>query len=154
MEADPIGLEGGINRWGYVGGGPVSEDDAMGLKSSLSTCAANCALNQLGIGSILSAAGIGVTAPVPKKWVSPGASGVTSPWSQAFGDKGRMPINPFTGNRQWPAPTLNNVLSKTAKVGRFVGRWIPIVGTVFLAYDFAEILICTEKCQRETCGQK
>ncbi|MPT51113.1 RHS repeat-associated core domain-containing protein, partial [Delftia sp.] len=42
MQADPIGLEGGWNRFGYVGGDPLSFADPMGLthKANSAHCSA------------------------------------------------------------------------------------------------------------------
>lgn len=54
------------------------------------------------------------------------------------------------GRRIW-TPTRNNIFARTAKFGRLVGRWIPIPGTVILAYDAIQVAICTKKCTDETC---
>ena len=38
VESDPIGLDGGISTFGYVGGRPISDIDFYGLSSSASCC--------------------------------------------------------------------------------------------------------------------
>ena len=58
ISEDPIGLEGGLNLYGYVGSNPVNAEDPLGLSPSFGECLAECAADQFGITTILGATGV------------------------------------------------------------------------------------------------
>jgi RHS repeat-associated protein len=50
MQADPIGLEGGWNRFRYVGGNPLSYSDSLGLDADVTVYFYPGGLGHIGIG--------------------------------------------------------------------------------------------------------
>jgi hypothetical protein len=59
------------------------------------------------------------------------------------------------GNRRLPgrlwAPTFMNPGARTISAARFVGRWVPGVGWVFLGVDGYQVYQCKAKCEDEQC---
>lgn len=170
ISEDPIGFAGGdVNLYGYVGNNPVSKIDSSGLSeetkiwrlqhykdpatrpyvTNYNSCFSQC-LVMYGAAQIpATGAVLSGLDTIPKRWASPGAAPSTSPISSYLS---RM--FPHRLPRAYWAPTLQNPLSTTSKVGRLAGRWIPIVGAGVMVADFGAILHCTNLCYGEACESK
>ena len=113
--------------------------------NKLTDCLAKCAADQLGITTILGAAGVVSGLPlVPKPFVTPGSSPATSIASSTLSKAlpQKLPV------RVW-APTLANPGAMTKVLGRALGRWVPVLGWGLLAYDAIKIADCTSKCMEQ-----
>ncbi len=93
---------------------------------------------QLGIKDAAAVLMIVAGLPLKKKrFVTPGTSKGTSILSESLGDK--------LGTSSSRLPTLTTKgLKYTTKIGRFVARWVPIIGWGILAYDVGSILYNTQ----------
>lgn len=52
----------------------------------------------------------------------------------------------FPWNKAWPAPTWRNWQGVTTRVGRFLGRWTPILGWGLLALSGYQMYKCLRDC--------
>lgn len=68
IESDPIGLEGGVNTYAYVGGNPLSSSDSWGLAASIcvrNPTALGCGPLEGGFGGGMSRGGTATAGPDP-----------------------------------------------------------------------------------------
>jgi RHS repeat-associated protein len=150
ISEDPIGFEGGLNWYAYVENNPINLIDPEGYKPTLWQCLLRCAADQFGITTVLGITGVAAGAPIiekPKNYK--GASPRTSIASKFLSDK-----FPQKFSKARPAPTFVHPFAKTKVVGRFIGRWIPIVGWGLLIYDAISIAFCVNNCLNGDCNKE
>ena len=149
VSEDPIGFEGGNNFYVYVENNPLNFVDPEGLKPSFYDCITRCAAQQLGIRTVVGAAGVGAGLPLVKK-DGPSIDAKKASRRTSVASKYLSRAFPQRIPRSW-APTARHPFSKTPYLGRFAGRWIPWIGWGLLAYDGIKIGICVNDCQKGDC---
>ncbi len=141
---DPIKFASGdSNLYSYVVNDPLNLIDRNGLSPSVQDCLLDCGLKQYGLNFLRDGALTASGAAVIEKSRPIGASKQTS-WISSKLSKclpQRLP------KALW-APTLKNPRATTAVLGRFIGRWVPVVGGVLLVVDGVSIASCTYKCTK------
>ena len=143
---DPIGFNGGdTNLYGYVLGDPVNLVDPEGLSPSFSNCLSKCIAQHYGIGAMGLAAGVSGLPIVSTRTKPGGATKGTSPLSSSLSKALPMKM-PWS----LPAPTRSlGTGARTAVTGRFLARWIPLLGWGLLSYDITTIAMCVNQCMNK-----
>ena len=150
LAEDPAGCVDGTNLYAYVGNSPTMFTDPLGLErqdclGSIDNCLGSCLSQVLGLETLLAAVGaVGGMPLLPKRFVTPGSSPGTSVWGRIIGR------GPNVG-RGLPAPTFGVPWSATPWLGRFVSRWIPIIGWAGLALDAYQLGQCMNDCLSPRC---
>jgi RHS repeat-associated protein len=144
LTPDPIGIAGGIDLYGYAGQNPINYSDPTALSPSFGDCLLKCADKQLGISALLGATGVlsGLEV-IPVSGKLGGATKGTSIASKYLSKwlPQRIPS-------LW-APTWKHPFVATKILGRFIGRWIPVIGWGVLAYDAISTGLCVNRCMNE-----
>ena len=142
VQADPLGVDAGINLYAYVGSDPMGETDPGGLAAVTPECIAFRALGQCLWNCTkehyLGTASAAVT-------VGAGARVLPYPGAALGGGTGGTSFASIVLRRVFPQALETGALG-TRVLGGILGRAVPYLGWGLLAYDVGAIGVCTKNC--------